>query len=329
MTSEVKKEEVKKEETKIVIKKRQYPIAEDLAIQSEEQYLIDKLRAKFKLATSDLSDVRILQFVRGYCHHDNPEQKAMEMLEKCVLWREKEKVTSYLHTRITYRDDLCSLWPEGIHGFDKYGHPIYVERVGMIYPDALKKSEMDIAKITKVHIQNMERIAEVAARHSRLTGKQRYKYVVIMDAEGGGLRFLGSAFREPMKKLIDIDQTCYPETLLKMYILNCPFSLSALWTFASPFIDSQTKKRIIWGMGDLKKDIDESQLPQFLGGKCKCKDGKCLHVPFVSGNSNEKSQEFIFEETEAKTNTSSTSTSSSTTATSSASTSSSTASSSS
>lgn len=69
-----------------------------------------------------------------------------------------------------------------------------------------------------------------------------------MDLEGFSLKHLGGKFTDPIKQLIDIDQTKYPETLHMMLIVNAPFIFKAGWTIVSPFLDPITKTRIKVGI---------------------------------------------------------------------------------
>ena len=70
---------------------------------------------------------------------------------------------------------------------------------------------------------------------------------------------------------INISQDNYPETLGKMYIINAGMLFSAVWTIVKPFLDPVTQSKIVIisgsGKKELKKEIDEYYLPEFLGGK--------------------------------------------------------------
>jgi len=68
-----------------------------------------------------------------------------------------------------------------------------------------------------------------------------------------------------------------------MFIVNAPFVVKALWAVMAPWVDPLTKAKFIWGKDKLAEYIEKDQLPKFLGGTCKCREGKCLKVPFVSG----------------------------------------------
>lgn len=112
----------------------------------------------------------------------------------------------------------------------------------------------------------------------------KYKHIVVLDLKGIGMSHLGKSFKDPLKTFIHIDQDYYPESLYVMVICNAGWMVKAVWALASPFIDPITKENIKWGNDKLADYIEADQIPQFLGGKCKCPDGKCLMVPFVAGD---------------------------------------------
>jgi len=251
----------------------------------ESKYEIQfKLELRKKLPDLDrVSDLTILRFIRGYNQAEKPEEKVFEMLTKFAEWRKKENVDVVARTKIEYIEQVWDMWPSGCHGLGKSFHPIYIERVGYIDPQALAKKGLDMLKIMPVHIQVMEALCNLKERLSRAQNKNIYKHIVILDLEGIGTKHVTKSFYGPLKQLIDIDQFFYPETLHRMFIVNAPWMVKALWTIMSPWIDPLTKARFIWGKDKLDEYIDKDQLPKFLGGTCKCRDGRCLKVPFVSG----------------------------------------------
>ena len=58
-----------------------------------------------------------------------------------------------------------------------------------------------------------------------------------------------------------------------MYIVNAPWYFSGIWAFFKIFLDQKTKDKIkIFGKDFyeiLKEDIEEENIPEFIGGKCK------------------------------------------------------------
>uniref|UniRef100_A0A2P2KY05 CRAL-TRIO domain-containing protein n=3 Tax=Rhizophora mucronata TaxID=61149 RepID=A0A2P2KY05_RHIMU len=79
-----------------------------------------------------------------------------------------------------------------------------------------------------------------------------------------------------------IDNSYYPETLHRMFIVNAgPGFKKMLWPAAQKFLDAKTISKIQVldpkALPKLLEVIESSQLPDFLGGSCTCStDGGCL-----------------------------------------------------
>lgn len=166
----------------------------------------------------------------------------------------------------------------------KDGNLIYVDRVGSVEPSKLMGSHgFSMEDVKKFHVQMMESVNRQKEEQYAATGVTKYKNIVILDLDGMGMSHMGSKFTAPMKSFIKIDQEYYPESLYQMVVTNAGWIVKTVWAMVSPFIDPITKERIKFGEKHLPEIIDAEQIPKFLGGKCKCKDGKCLIEPFVAG----------------------------------------------
>lgn len=62
-----------------------------------------------------------------------------------------------------------------------------------------------------------------------------------------------------------------------MYIINAPMLFTAVWSVVKQLLDEVTVKKIqIIGSNYknvLRETIDEENIPDFLGGKCRCPGG--------------------------------------------------------
>ena len=79
-----------------------------------------------------------------------------------------------------------------------------------------------------------------------------------------------SKFKQFLKDITHVSQNYYPELLDKMYIINAPLLFKGIWQVIKITLDKQTRKKIniFWGGGkkELKKEADENDLVDFLGG---------------------------------------------------------------
>ena len=59
-----------------------------------------------------------------------------------------------------------------------------------------------------------------------------------------------------------------------MYIVNSPMLFSAVWAMVKVWLDPKTREKIHIIGSNYKKqlfaEVDEENLPEFLGGKCSC-----------------------------------------------------------
>ena len=78
-----------------------------------------------------------------------------------------------------------------------------------------------------------------------------------------------------------------------MFIVNAPFLFSGVWAIIKPWLDKKTRDKIsIHGSGfqkELLKLIDKENLPDYLGGECKCSECGCLqNNPGIYNPDNER-----------------------------------------
>nr|CAB3460833.1 unnamed protein product [Digitaria exilis] len=95
-----------------------------------------------------------------------------------------------------------------------------------------------------------------------------------------GFKNFSKSARELITRLQKIDSDNYPETLCRMYIINAGQGFKMLWSTIKSFLDPKTASKIhVLGnkyQHKLLEIIDEFELPEFLGGKCKCDEhGGC------------------------------------------------------
>ncbi|KAK5844070.1 uncharacterized protein LOC108483568 [Gossypium arboreum] len=203
-------------------------------------------------SVKEVDDFMIRRFLRA---RDLDIEKANTMLLKYLSWRR-----TFLPKGFVSESEISNQLADNklcMQGVDKQGRPIVVAFGGRHKP-----TKGNLEEVKRFVVYGLEKIC---ARMPR--GQE--KFVAIGDLEGWG--YSNSDIRAYVASL-SILQDCYPERLAKLFIVHVPYIFMTAWKVVYPFIDSRTKKKIIFVenkklKSTLLNDIDESQLPDIYGGK--------------------------------------------------------------
>nr|GMD99859.1 phosphatidylinositol/phosphatidylcholine transfer protein SFH8-like [Ipomoea batatas] len=211
-------------------------------------------------------------------------EKAKKMWVNMLQWRQDFGTDTIMEDfDFRERNEMLQCYPQGYHGVDKAGRPIYIERLGKLNVDKLLEVTT-LDRYIKYHVQEFEKSLKI--RFPACTkAAQRHidSSLTILDVEGVVLKNLTKPMREFIMELQKIDNDIYPETLGQMFIINAGPGFRLLWNVLKPFIDPYTASKIHVldnsYRSKLLEVINESELPEFLGGSCSCaKDGGCLRA---------------------------------------------------
>uniref|UniRef100_A0A6N2L575 CRAL-TRIO domain-containing protein n=1 Tax=Salix viminalis TaxID=40686 RepID=A0A6N2L575_SALVM len=175
-------------------------------------------------------------------------EKAKHMWADMLQWR-KEFGTDTIMEDFEFKelDEVLNYYPQGNHGVDKEGRPVYIERLGKVDPNKLMNvTTMD--RYVRYHVREFEKSFAIKFPACTIAAKRHIdSSTTILDVQGVGLKNFNKSARDLITRLQKIDGDNYPEVLGNKY---------------------QTK---------LLEMIDASELPEFLGGTCTCADqGGCL-----------------------------------------------------
>uniref|UniRef100_A0A0E0KLS2 CRAL-TRIO domain-containing protein n=1 Tax=Oryza punctata TaxID=4537 RepID=A0A0E0KLS2_ORYPU len=173
-------------------------------------------------------------------------EKAKQMWADMLRWRKEFGADTILEDfEFEEADKVAECYPQGYHGVDKEGRPVYIERLGQIDVNRLMQvTTMD--RFIKNHVREFEKNFAVKFPACSIAAKRHIdQSTTILDVQGVGMKQFSKAARDLIGQLQKIDGDNYPEVLGNKY---------------------QSK---------LLEVIDASELPEFFGGTCQC-EGGCM-----------------------------------------------------
>nr|XP_017248915.1 PREDICTED: phosphatidylinositol/phosphatidylcholine transfer protein SFH13-like isoform X3 [Daucus carota subsp. sativus] len=237
---------------------------EDIRDPNEES-AVHELRQK--LVDKDLLPARhdeyhtLLRFLKA---RDFDFEKTIQMWEEMLKWRQEYGTDTILEDyEFEELEEVLQYYPQGYHGVDREGRPVYIERLGKAHPSRLMRITT-LDRYLRYHVQEFERaIHEKFPACSIAAKRQICSTTTILDVQGLGVKNLTPTAANLVSAMARIDNNYYPETLHRMFVVNAGGAFKKV-------LEPKC-------LGKLLEYVDSSQLPDFLGGSCTCPaEGGCL-----------------------------------------------------
>ncbi|KAL5016998.1 hypothetical protein ScPMuIL_006587 [Solemya velum] len=145
---------------------------------------------------------------------------------------------------------------------------------------SVRKSDLEKTKLLQC-----EWTIKDCAEQSKKLGKHVDGLTVIFDMENVGTKMFWRPGMQMYLYLVRVLEDNYPEMMKRLLVINAPRFFPLLYKLARPLVSEEMRDKIHILGGDyhhtLLKYIDDDQIPGFLGGKMRDKDGNPRCVSWI------------------------------------------------
>lgn len=225
--------------------------------------------------------------MKGTCRQENQAARRWEhdtdwqwyRFIDCEKWRsEFGGGLDNLVPNFDYQEkpQVFAYYPQYYHKTDKDGRPLYIEQLGKINLDAMRKITTDQRMLQNLVVEYEKMADPRLPACSRKSGHLLETSCSIMDLKGVGVGMMSSAYGY-LQQASAISQNYYPERLGKLYVINAPWGFSGAFSVVKKFLDPVTVAKIhVLGSNyqkELLAQIPKENLPKQFGGECACPGG--------------------------------------------------------
>lgn len=244
---------------------------------TEQKQILDK----FRHCVSDIlqpkhDDYFLLRWLRA---RDFNIEKAEFMLRESMNARKHLGLDTLLET-YQVPEVLSKYYPGSYFGYDKEGSPVFVDPIGQIDFRGLL-SAVSKEEIMKFKAYLGEYGMHLAREEAEKRGIRSEQIVMLMDMEGLGLKHLWKPGVMLFNSITAFYEDNFPEVMKIILLIKAPKIFPVAYALVKPFLNEVTRNKVKILGGDWKTElleyIDEDNLPEYYGGKCRDPDGnpKC------------------------------------------------------
>lgn len=193
----------------------------------------------------------------------------------------RTKAATMEQRQFPYAETILKYWPHVIvHGEDRKGQPLSIERLGRSNPNLLCQA-VTLEQLMVYHHYHMENKGELLSSMS-VKRDAVMRGCKIMDLDGLGKHHLTGKGIGYFKSVISASQDNYPETMGSLFIINAPWVFNIAWKMVRPLLHANTLDKIHILGSDyqkvLQQYIDPQHIPVEFGGKCTCGGKGCVPI---------------------------------------------------
>ncbi|XP_054715734.1 SEC14-like protein 2 [Uloborus diversus] len=245
----------------------------------EERQAIEELRSRIENDLSHELKTDKTLYYRFLKARDFNVDQAEAMLRKHITWRKASQIENILNWK--YQDVITNYITSSPIGFDKEGSPVRYWPVGNLDLKGIAKT-IKVSEAVRLVIYACELDLKLMKERNAKLGKSATQCAYIYDLEH--LTFSKATdkdFLETSLMGLNIFQDNYPERVKAIYVINASVYFTILFSVIKTVLAGALIKKIrVFGTDGwreaLLKDIDEEELPAFLGGKKTDPDGNPL-----------------------------------------------------
>ncbi|PLB44299.1 CRAL/TRIO domain-containing protein [Aspergillus steynii IBT 23096] len=244
-------------------------------------------------------ETALIRFLRA--RKFDPEPAINQFFEAILFRKEKGIFEVYDGIRVEDFETANAVYPQWTGRLDKRGLPIFFVATSNIKPSMLGFSGFNYGYVPSSDSDSDPPSTEPNQQHQRIdvlqlgsvmfdsytrfvfplcsvaAQKQVTSAVILVDAATLTLK-QGFDLRNFAKEATWLLSTCYPETVDKIFVCNCPSYFGAIWKILKGWVDPITAAKLVFlapaeVYPTLKEYIDDDDLPIKVGGKLDFEHG--------------------------------------------------------
>lgn len=238
----------------------------------DEEEWIKKAKEHFGEQLDIVPKIDLLRIIRGYAAEKEREKETFDHIQLFLNILKDEGFANVGFKPMKNDEGFKKMQEWGqmtVFGQDKFGHCVMYEDVASYQCDKIQENlPIALEFRRRMWCQMWNKQHEVAKKKNEVV----YKHINVFNMDGIGV-WGANTYKKVIQKMIQAEGDLFPETVYKMYFINCGWTFRAAWAVVKMFVHPVTQKKIkIMGgkseyLPELQKDVDLKQIPKKYGGQ--------------------------------------------------------------